>query len=62
MDPHVDVITLAVDDLERALAFYRDGLGLESPGVIGTEFAGDDTTPAGAAVMFELQGGRVLAL
>jgi uncharacterized protein len=62
VDPRIDVITLAVDDLERALAFYRDGLGLESPGVIGTEFAGDETTPAGAAAMFELQGGLVLAL
>jgi catechol 2,3-dioxygenase-like lactoylglutathione lyase family enzyme len=51
-----------VDDLERALAFYRNGLGLESPGVIGTEFTGDETTPAGAAAMFELQGGLVLAL
>src|SRR5207248_9424699 len=62
MHPRIDVITLAVDDLERALAFYRDGLGLESPGVIGTEFGGDETTPAGAAAMFELQGGLVLAL
>ena len=56
------MLTLAVDDLERALAFYRDGLGLESPGVIGTEFAGDETTPAGAAAMFELEGGLTLAL
>jgi catechol 2,3-dioxygenase-like lactoylglutathione lyase family enzyme len=62
MQPRIHVITLAVSDLERALAFYRDGLGLESPGVIGTEFAGDDTTPAGAAAMFQLEGGLVLAL
>lgn len=55
------MVTLAVDDLERALAFYR-GLGLESPGVIGMEFAGDETTPAGAAAMFELEGGPTLAL
>jgi catechol 2,3-dioxygenase-like lactoylglutathione lyase family enzyme len=59
--PRIHVLTLAVNDLERALAFYR-GLGLESPGVIGTEFAGDETTPAGAAVMFELDGGLTLAL
>lgn len=58
----IDVITLAVSDLERALAFYRDGLGLESPGVTATEFAGDDTTPAGAIVMFRLDGGLTLAL
>jgi len=56
------VITLAVGDLDRALEFYRDGLGLESPGVIGTEFIGDDTTPAGAAAMFQLRGGLTLAL
>jgi catechol 2,3-dioxygenase-like lactoylglutathione lyase family enzyme len=62
MEPRIDVLTLAVSDLERALAFYRDGLGLETTGVIGTEYAGDDTTPAGAAVMFELRDGLVLAL
>jgi catechol 2,3-dioxygenase-like lactoylglutathione lyase family enzyme len=60
--PRIDVITLAVSDLERSLAFYRDGLGLESPGVIGTEFAGDDRNPAGAVAMFELDGGLILAL
>jgi catechol 2,3-dioxygenase-like lactoylglutathione lyase family enzyme len=51
-----------VSDLERALAFYREGLGLESPGVVGTQWVGDDQTPAGAVVMFELQGGLRLAL
>lgn len=61
MQPRIHVITLAVSDLERALAFYR-GLGLESPGVIGTEFPGDDATPAGAAAMFQLEGGVILAL
>ncbi|TMK42363.1 MAG: VOC family protein [Actinobacteria bacterium] len=62
MDPHIDVITLAVADLERALRFYRDGLGLESEGVIGTEYVGDDVTPAGALAMFKLHGGLILAL
>jgi catechol 2,3-dioxygenase-like lactoylglutathione lyase family enzyme len=62
MDARVDVITLAVDDLDRALAFYRDGLGLTSPGVIATEFVGDDDTPAGAIALFELQGGLLLAV
>jgi catechol 2,3-dioxygenase-like lactoylglutathione lyase family enzyme len=61
MEPRVDVFTLAVSDLDRALVFYR-ALGLESPGVIGTEFEGDDDTPAGAAAMFELAGGLTLAL
>src|SRR5437588_6727478 len=62
MEPRIHVLTLGVGDLERALAFYRDGLGLHSPGVIGTDFLGDETTPAGAAAMFELDGGLTLAL
>jgi hypothetical protein len=43
MEPRIHVITLAVDDLERALGFYREGLGFDSPGVVATEFPGDDT-------------------
>ena len=62
MEPRINVITLAVDDLERALAFYRDGLGLESTGVVGTEFPGDADSPAGAVAMFELEGGLILAV
>ena len=62
MRPRIHVITLAITDLARALAFYRDGLGFESPGIIGTEFVGDDTSPGGAAVMFELEGGLILSL
>jgi catechol 2,3-dioxygenase-like lactoylglutathione lyase family enzyme len=62
MQPRIHVITLAVSDLDRALAFYRDGLGLASAGVIGTEFVGDQTHPAGAIVTFELHGGLILAL
>jgi uncharacterized protein len=62
MKPSIDVITLAVADLDRTLAFYRDGLGLESSGIVGTEFAGDATNPAGALAMFQLSGGLILAL
>ena len=62
MQPTINVITLAVSDLDRALTFYRDGLGLDSPGVVGTEFTGDETNPGGAVVMFRLSGGLVLAL
>ena len=61
MEPRIHVITLAVSDLERSLDFYRT-LGLESSGVIGTEFTGDDTNPSGRAAMFELEGGLMLAL
>ena len=28
MKPRITVITIAVDDQERSLRFYRDGLGL----------------------------------
>jgi len=61
MRSRIHVITLGVRDLERSLAFYR-ALGLESPGVIGTEFVADDTTPGGAAAMFELEGGVIMSL
>lgn len=62
MKPSIAVITLAVNDLEGALAFYRDGLGLHTTGIVGTEFKGDETHPSGAIVMFELQNGIILAL
>jgi catechol 2,3-dioxygenase-like lactoylglutathione lyase family enzyme len=61
MQPAIHIITLGVADLERSLAFYRK-LGLRSPGVIGTEFLPDANTPGGAAAMFELQGGLILAV
>jgi hypothetical protein len=38
MKPRISLLTLGVDDLERALAFCRDGLGLSTPGIVGTEF------------------------
>ncbi|MDO8774016.1 MAG: VOC family protein [Burkholderiaceae bacterium] len=56
MKPRITVITLGVDDLQRSLAFYRDGLGLPTPGIIGTEFE------HGAVVFFDLQAGLKLAL
>jgi uncharacterized protein len=61
MEARIDVITLAVADFERAIAFYR-ALGLRSPGVTATEFAGDETHPAGAIAMFQLANGQILAL
>lgn len=61
MRPRIQVITLAVADLQRSLSFYRK-LGLESPGVVGTEFPGDDVHPAGDIATFELSGGLFLCL
>jgi catechol 2,3-dioxygenase-like lactoylglutathione lyase family enzyme len=62
MEPRIHVITLAVADLGRALAFYREGLGLDSAGVIATEFAGDAENPAGDIALFHLDGSLILAL
>ncbi len=56
MQPRISLITLGVDDLEKSLGFYRDGLGLETQGIIGTEF--ED----GAVVFFDLQAHLKLAL
>jgi uncharacterized protein len=62
MKPRINVITLAVANLERALRFYREGLGLDSRGVIGTEYVGDDEHPHGAIALFHLDGDLILAL
>jgi catechol 2,3-dioxygenase-like lactoylglutathione lyase family enzyme len=56
MDPHITVITLAVADLERSVAFYRDGLGLATKGIIGKDIEN------GAVAFFNLQAGLKLAL
>jgi catechol 2,3-dioxygenase-like lactoylglutathione lyase family enzyme len=62
MHPGISFITLGVNDLGTALAFYRDGLGLPTKGIVGTEFPGDAVHPAGALVMFALDHGLMLAL
>ena len=38
MKSRIKVLTLAVRDLERSLAFYRDGMGLPTKGIIGQQF------------------------
>jgi predicted lactoylglutathione lyase len=47
---------LGVGDLEKALAFYRDGMGLPTQGIIGTEFQD------GAVAFFSLNDDLILAL
>lgn len=62
MKPRIDVITIAVEDLERSLRFYREGLGLESDGVVAGEFLETEENAPGALVMFKLEGGLLLCL
>lgn len=56
MQPRISVLTLGVVNLEQSLAFYRDGLGLPTCGIIGQEF------DHGAVAFFDLAGGLKLAL
>lgn len=56
MKPKITVLTLGVADLDRAVKFYRDGLGLPTKGIIGEEFE------HGAVAFFDLQDGLKLAL
>lgn len=56
MKPRISVLTLGVDDLDRALRFYRDGLGLHTDGIVGEEFE------FGAVAFFDLQPNLRLAL
>jgi catechol 2,3-dioxygenase-like lactoylglutathione lyase family enzyme len=50
MKPRITMLTLGVDDLQRAVNFYRDGLGLPTQGIVGTEFEN------GAVAFFDLEG------
>ena len=56
MTPRITGITLGVDNLERSLKFYRDGLGFLTQGIVGTEFE------HGAVAFFDLQHGLKLAI
>jgi uncharacterized protein len=56
MKARISVITLGVEDLERSLAFYRDGLELPTSGIVGAEHE------HGAVAFFDLQHGLKLAV
>jgi uncharacterized protein len=56
MKSRITFITLGVDDLEKSLSFYRDGLGLDTQGIVGTEFE------YGSVAFFPMQAGLTLAL
>jgi hypothetical protein len=56
MKPRIKVLTLGVSDLKTSLAFYRDGMGLPTEGIIGQEF--ED----GAVAFFNMNDDLILAL
>jgi len=56
MKPRISLITIGVDNLERSLRFYRDGLGLNTQGIVGTQFE------HGAVAFFDLRPGLKLAI
>jgi catechol 2,3-dioxygenase-like lactoylglutathione lyase family enzyme len=62
MDAKIFFITLAVDDLDRSLAFYRDGLGWPTEGIVGEEYHDEVTGADGTIAIFTLDGGLLLAL
>src|SRR5215831_12922896 len=62
MKPRINIITVGVDNLEKSLAFYREGLGLPSKGIVATEFHDEISGADGAIAMFELQNGLILSL
>lgn len=56
MKQRINLLTLGVADLEKSMNFYRDGLGWQTQGIVGTEYE------HGAVVMFELENGQLLCL
>ncbi len=56
MKPRISVLTIGVNDLDSAVKFYRDGLGLKTDGIVGEQFQ------HGAVAFFDLQSGLRLAL
>ena len=56
MEPRISIITIGVDDLERAVRFYRDGLGFPTRGIVGTEYE------HGMVAFLDLVNGQKLAL
>ncbi|AUX79589.1 MULTISPECIES: VOC family protein [Sinorhizobium] len=56
MQARISVLTLGVADLERSLAFYRDGLKLSTQGIVGREFE------HGAVAFFDLASDMKLAI
>jgi len=56
MEARFAILTLGVDDLEKAYRFYHDGVGFPSKGIVGKEFEHGDVA------FFEMRNGMRLAL
>lgn len=62
MKPHINFITLAVNDLKRSILFYHDGLGFKPSAIIGTEFHDDMTGADGTISFIMIQNGLTVGL
>src|SRR5258708_26274872 len=62
MQAKIFFITLAVADLGRSVAFYRDGLGWPTEGIAGQEFHDKVSGADGTIAIFTLDGGLMLML
>jgi predicted lactoylglutathione lyase len=56
MEPRFAILTLGVDNLEKAYEFHHNGLGLASKGIVGKEFEN------GEVAFFEVKNGMKLAI
>jgi catechol 2,3-dioxygenase-like lactoylglutathione lyase family enzyme len=56
VQPRITVLTIGVDDLERSVRFYRDGLGFPTTGITGEQYE------HGAVAFFDLTAGLKLAV
>jgi uncharacterized protein len=62
MQAKISFITLAVADLDRSVAFYRDGLGWPTNGIVGQEFHDEVTGADGTIAFFTLDTGLLVGL
>jgi len=56
MKQRINVLTVGVVDLKKAVKFYQEGLGWKTQGIIGTEFEN------GEVALFDLDNGMKLSL
>lgn len=62
MPPKFFFITFGVSDLEKGVAFYRDGLGWKTDGLVGQEFHDEITGANGITALFTFENGILLGL